>query len=135
MQTRRWLNPSLAQTLQMAVILLYLVGAFALLFGINDGGTAYFLIKIARLGSISGLLRIVVAAVNVAAGYGIANERKWAYYLGVGAAAVPLVGLLGLGIQYHISPLNDPINLLFQVALFALLIHPQSREYQRIWFK
>jgi hypothetical protein len=135
MQTRRWLNPSLCQTLQIAVILLYLVGAFALLFGIGDFGTAYFFIRILHLGSISGLLRLIVAGVNVAAGYGIANERKWAYYLGIAAAAVPLIGLLGLGIQYHISPLNDPINLLFQVALFALLLHPQSREYQRIWFK
>ena len=45
MQTRRWLNPSLCQTLQIAVILLYLVGAFALLFGIGDYGTAYFFVR------------------------------------------------------------------------------------------
>jgi hypothetical protein len=135
MQTRRWLNPSLTQTLQFAVILLYLVGAFALLFGIGDYGTAYFFIRIAHLGSVSGLLRVLVAAINVAAGYGIANERKWAYYLGIAAAAAPLIGDIGLGIQYHVSPLNDPINLLFQVGLFALLVHPQSRDYQRVWFK
>jgi hypothetical protein len=24
---------------------------------------------------------------------------------------------------------------MFEVALVALLLHPQSREYQRIWFK
>ena len=27
------------------------------------------------------------------------------------------------------------INLLFEVALVALLLHPMSRDYQRIWFK
>ena len=27
------------------------------------------------------------------------------------------------------------LNLLFEVALVALLLHPMSRDYQRIWFK
>ena len=27
------------------------------------------------------------------------------------------------------------ISLLFAIALVALLLHPQSRDYQRIWFK
>ena len=27
------------------------------------------------------------------------------------------------------------IDLMFEVALVCLLLHPQSREYQRIWFK
>jgi hypothetical protein len=26
------------------------------------------------------------------------------------------------------------VNFLFEVALVALLLHPQSRDYQRIWF-
>ena len=133
MQTRRWLNPSLAQTLQIAVFLLYLTGGFALLFGL-DLGSLYFVAR-AHLWSLRDVIRIVVAVGSVAAGYGIANERKWAYYLGIGAAAAPLIGDIGLGVQYHVSPLNDPINLLFQVGLFALLVHPQSRDYQRVWFK
>ena len=28
----------------------------------------------------------------------------------------------------------DTVGLLLAVALVALLVHPQSREYQRIWF-
>ena len=32
------------------------------------------------------------------------------------------------------SALNDPIGLMFAIALAALLLHPQSREYQKIWF-
>jgi hypothetical protein len=27
------------------------------------------------------------------------------------------------------------VPLAFTVALLALLLHPQSRDYQRIWFK
>ena len=27
------------------------------------------------------------------------------------------------------------LNLMFEIALIALLLHNQSREYQRIWFK
>jgi hypothetical protein len=30
---------------------------------------------------------------------------------------------------------TDLITLMFEIALLALLLHPQSREYQRIWFK
>ena len=26
------------------------------------------------------------------------------------------------------------INLMFEIALVALLLHPQSRDYQKIWF-
>ena len=69
---------------------------------------------------------------SVAAGYGIANERKWGYILGVAMALLPFV----LTIAYRGSFLSGGvINLLFEVALVALLLHPQSRDYQRIWFK
>jgi len=30
---------------------------------------------------------------------------------------------------------GDVIELMFEVALVLLLLHPQSRDYQRIWFK
>jgi hypothetical protein len=41
-----------------------------------------------------------------------------------------------LVIAAHASLLSGGlINLLFEVALVALLLHPQSRDYQRIWFK
>ena len=134
MQTRRWLNPSLAQTLQIAVLLLYITGAFALLFGL-DTGSRYLLLR-AHVWNIRGLLAIVIAAASVGAGYGIANERKWAYYLGIGLAALPLIGDLLFCIDFRVSPLRlDLITLLFQVGMFVLLVHPQSRDYQRVWFK
>lgn len=116
METRRWINHSLPQTLGNAVLLLYLNAAFSFLFG--------GFLNIIGLGIIAGL---------VAAGYGIANERKWGYQLGVAMAVLPFVlrflvggldGVLGTSI----------INLLFEILLLGLLLHEQSREHQRIWF-
>ena len=134
MQTRRWLNPSLAQTLQIAVLLLYITGAFSVLFGVDDA-TTYFLRR-AHINDFRGLLGLAIAGAHIAAGYGIANERKWAYYLGVVLTALPLLGVTIYCITQRRSPFElDLVELIFQVGVFVLLIHPQSRDYQRVWFK
>ncbi len=119
MERRRWVNPAQPQTLQIAVFLLYINAAFDI-FRMLVGGRFPWL----------GLL---IAAGGIAAGFGIANERKWGYGLGIAMAFAPFVlrfWLLG-------NPLEqwDVLGLMFAIALVALLLHPQSREYQRIWFK
>ncbi|MBV8984237.1 MAG: hypothetical protein JO248_07315, partial [Acidimicrobiia bacterium] len=97
------------------VFLLYINGIISLLFG------GIFVPVLA-----------VIAIGSIAAGYGIANERKWGYILGVAMALLPFA----LVIVTKSSPLSGGLlNLLFEVALVALLLHPQSRDYQRIWFK
>ena len=122
MEGRRWLNPTQPQTLQIGVMLLYVNAALGLL-SLIIGGAA-------------GLFGIAIIAAEILGAYGIANERKWGYVVGIVAAILPLVlvvlavvagvaSVLGLGI----------IGVIFQIALVALLLHPQSREYQRIWFK
>ena len=67
-----------------------------------------------------------------AGGFGIANEKRWGYNLALataGAEALTLVRLVfgGDGSGFLVS-------LMFAVALVALLLHPHSREYQKIWF-
>jgi len=111
------MNPSQPQTLQIAIFLLYANSAF-LLFRLLLVGT----FPLTYLGIVVG---------QIAAGYGIANERKWGYGLGVAMAIVPFV----LPFFYGRTPFDDIIGLMFDVALVALLLHPQSRDYQRIWFK
>ena len=140
METRRWINQSQPQTLYIAVFLLYLNAGFSLLFGLNDAPYFFAYLKVtsnidlAEL--LEGLTRILIVAGGVAAGYGIANERKWGYRLGVVIAALPLAVLLYVCVSEQISPFDfNVIALMFNIALFALLIHPQSREYERIWFK
>jgi hypothetical protein len=121
METRRWTNPSQPQTLQIAVFLLYANAVLGLLLG-----NVYFalgpLIGIAALGAFG------------AAGFGIANEKKWGYGLGVLVAIGEVLVLLGLVGPIDLLRSSAIITFAFAVALAALLLHPQSRDYQRIWF-
>jgi peptidoglycan/LPS O-acetylase OafA/YrhL len=140
METRRWINQSQPQTLYVAVFLLYMNAVFTLLFGLDDAPyrLAWFLLtdSVDFSRTLTNLTRLVVIVGAVAAGYGISNERKWGYKLGVGIAALPLLALLYVCISEQISPFEFPIiSTMFNIAAFALLVHPQSREYERIWFK
>ena len=114
METRRWTNPSQPQTLQIAVILLYINAFFSVVYG-----------------AIFHPVGLLITIGTIAAGFGIANEKKWAYLLGVGVALLPFVLRLAFGTGLVGGSL---INFMFEVALVALLLHPQSRDYQRIWF-
>jgi hypothetical protein len=107
---QRYFDPSQPQTLQIATILLYIQAVFALL----D-------------------LRLLVAVGCAAGAFGMANGKKWGYGLSLVVAGLELLLIfvgadLDFVIQYNI------ISLMFSVALLLLLVHPQSREYQRIWF-
>ena len=115
MPSNRWLDRTQPQTLYIAVVLLYINGAFELISG----------------AVVSGILLAFMVG-HVAAGYGIANEKKWGYGLGLVMAFLPFVLQL---LVFHNPFATNIINLMFEVALVALLLHPQSREYQRIWFK
>ena len=117
MPANRWIDTTQPQTLLIAVILLYLNAAFALLSILTGFAT----------------LATLASLVGVAAGYGISNEKRWGYGLGLAVAILPFVFAI---IEYH-NPFGGTglITLMFEIALVALLLHPQSREYQRIWFK
>ena len=124
MERRRWLNQAQPQTLQIAVFLFYLNAASFLIF------TGLLSSRFSRI-DFELLTAIALYAAQVAAAYGIANEQRWGYGLGVGVAGLALVlALIGSMIFRR-----NIIGLMFDVALLALLLHPQSRDYQRIWFK
>ncbi len=115
---RRWLDQSQPVTLVNGVVLTYIHAAFEVLTVLALLGTSLFPIFAAF---VAGL---------VASGYGIANEKKWGWYLGIALAGIELLFTLSLGV----SGLGI-FSLLFIVARLALLLHTQSREYVRIWFK
>ena len=118
METRRWTNPSQPQTLQIAVFLLYFRAFFGLLESLVFG--------------VSPLFALIAIGQGVAAN-GIANEKRWGYSVGVAMSLAPAaLRVLAYGPGGLLSV--NPITLLFEVALIALLLHPQSRDYQRIWF-
>jgi len=110
----RFFDSSQPQTLQGAVILSYITLAFALLSMLAYG--AY--------------LALLPIGMGVGA-YAIANERRWGYWLAVVVASLYVIQTAFLVAFGGFSLL---INLLFAVALAVMLLHRQSREYQRIWF-
>lgn len=118
MNEHRWFNPNQPQTLQIATIILYIDAVLLIIYG------AYR----------SPIYLAVVAAMALG-GYGIANEKKWGYALAVLGAvfnfAVPFLYGVSLGDYLR----ADPIGFIFSLALVALLLHPMSRDYQRIWFR
>lgn len=121
MNSRVWVNPRQPQTLYIAQMLMYFQGGFGLVFGVLGG----------RSLTVIGLL---ITVGKLVAAYGIANEMRWAYRLGVVIAAVPLVLTLLLTVTDGLAWLwADLIGLMFDIALLALLLHPHSRGYQRYW--
>ncbi len=122
MERRRWFNSSQPQTLQIAVMLLYINAAFTLVFG--------------GIGSLLYLPLLAVLVGQVAGAFGIANDRKWGYWLAVVVAILPIVYEAYLLLHYGVSTALGVgvLTIIFQVALVALLLHRQSREYQRVWF-
>jgi hypothetical protein len=115
----RWFNQHLPQTLQIGILLLYI--------------NAFFMFLGREFAWLWGLLLIVGF---VAGGFGIANEKKWGYAVGLGAAVFRVVlTLLVFSLDDIFRDLGLLLGFMFDVALVALLAHPQSREYQKIWFR
>jgi hypothetical protein len=114
----RWFNPHLPQTLQIGVMLLYINAVFLLIYG-----------------AVFGIFLLLIIGF-VAGGYGIANEKKWGYAVGLIASIVQVLILVAwVGLGSILGNAGLLINFMFDAALVALLAHPQSREYQRIWFR
>jgi hypothetical protein len=114
----RWVNPHQPQTLYMAVILCYVQAVL----------TVVFL-------SLGGPLGLFIVLGLGAGGFGIANEKKWGYTLAVVAAALQVVLFVAVGGLGALNNVEVLINFAFDVLLVVLLLHPASRDYQRIWFK
>jgi hypothetical protein len=115
----RFLNQTQPQTLVIATLFCYLDAFFGFLGGVI---------------TTSAILAIVTIFGLAFGGFGIANEKKWGYGVAVGAAILQVGGLIAVG---GTDVLNFPLilNLIFDAALVGLLLHPESRGYQRIWFK
>jgi uncharacterized membrane protein len=76
-------------------------------------------------------LILLVAAVGA---NGIANEKRWGYRVAVAAASIYVVIQLIAFVTFSKS-LSSVLNLAFAALLVVLLLHPESRRYQRIWFR
>ena len=116
MNNWKWVNHFQPQTLVIATFLCYFDAVFGLLFGVAT------------------LTQLAITALLGAGGFGIANEKRWGYAVAVIGAVLQVIMLVAVfGAALLTS--TAVISLLFDGALVALLLHPMSREYQRIWFK
>lgn len=141
LKQRRWFNQGLPQTLQIAVFLLYLNGFFGVM---NLLGIAF-----KEFGLGFKLIAAATVVTSVLGGLGISEERRNGYRIAVAAAFLPFaarfvgaVSLMGGLAGYDIGDViratvgvDQLINLIFEVALIVLLLHPQSREHERVWFR
>ncbi|MFM9037078.1 MAG: hypothetical protein ACKOJ9_05260 [Actinomycetota bacterium] len=135
---RRWFDRMAPQTLQIATMLLYLNGFFALI-GFMDKSDWVGIARISK-GALGTLVGLGVVAAFVLSGLFMANDRRWGYRLGLFAAFSPfLLRFWILSGDYwslwdRLSGGNT-VSFIFDVALCALLLHPQSREHQRVWYR
>jgi hypothetical protein len=146
---RKWFDRMQPQTLQIATWLLYIDGVFTLLAVIDRSGVEGYIIRRFGLGI---FIALGVVALYAFGGLLMANDRRLGWRLAVAASFSPFVlNILGtrsalstfafgspVGIYDHITGRifgGSTIGLIFNVALVALLLHPQSREHQRIWFR
>lgn len=135
---RRWFDRMAPQTLQIATMLLYLNGFFALISFMDKSDWVGF----ARVvkGTAGTLVGLAVVVSFIAGGLLMANDRRVGYRIALFAAFSPF--LLRFWIYYD-TPVTfwdrisggNTISLLFDVALCALLLHPMSREHQRVWYR
>ena len=116
MPGRKWVDQAQPQTLQGAVILCYINAALGLLYLLAGSGVT-----------------LVLFAAAIGAN-GIANDRRWGYYLAVGASGLYVIAQMAAFFTYEKS-LGGVLNLAFAVLLIVLLLNPESRHYQRIWFR
>ena len=141
MQTRRWVNQSQPQTLVIATYLLYFNVVFVLL-GNNSTGIGQAvagvdsLQQLHRANNIENFAQLFLAVGGAGAAYLMANEKKVGYYLAIAVAALPLVAKVLLMVRFHIGLFDfSLVTLAFEIALMALILHTQSRNYVRLWFK
>jgi hypothetical protein len=135
---RKWFDRMQPQTMQIATWLLYLNGFFALI-GFMDKSDAIGFARVDK-GALGSLIGLVVVASFIAGGYLMANDRKIGYRLALVAAFSPFALRIWILWSYPgFSAIdkvtgNDTIGFIFEAALCALLLHPQSREHQRLWY-
>jgi hypothetical protein len=117
---RRWVDTSQPQTLQLATMLLYVNAVLLLLQSIFLGGLGFILLAFI-VGQFFG-------------GLGVANERKYGYYLAVACALAPVLLTVYFIVRYHSFAVNI-FSILFEIALIVALFHPMSRSYRKLYFR
>lgn len=125
------------QTLQLAILLGYLDGVFALLEILDSSGPLAWVRYRIPFGL---LVAFLVPIGHLAGGFLMANERRLGWKIAVATSLSPFVinflayGDVGAGLQRQLFG-GSFISFAFDAALVALLLHPQSRAHQKMWYR
>lgn len=136
---RRWFDRMHPQTLAIATFLLYIDGVFTLLSFFDRGSIEAYL----RMdGSILSLLTLLLIFCYPAGGFLMANGKLLGWYLALAAAFSPFI--LRAFFKMFLADLypwrdvivgGSLVNLMFEVALVALLLHSMTVNYVRSWMR
>ncbi len=140
LDSRKWFDRMLPQTLAIGFWLCYFDGVFALL-GLIDKQGEFGVLRFI------GGIRIVFALVAISAYFVgpflMANGKLLGWYVAVGASFSPLIIRFtsfydGYGIYTSFTSRitgGDLFGFMFEAALCALLLHPMSRSYAKTWLR
>jgi hypothetical protein len=118
----------------MGVFLSYFRGVFIVLF-LGSNTWIYKVIPLDLLGGTAArLVPVLLAGSLIAGGLGIASEHKWGLIVGRIAASYAVISCIYWMIRIEFG-FSVAVRMMFDSALLVLLLHQQSREYARIWFK
>lgn len=122
MESRRLLNDAQPRPLFLAQFALYVWAPFIVVQSVLTGFSAYVLL---------------LAPLALLIGWGLSNESRWAYWMGIVVSAVSLIPVLNdlvhqPGLLLHIDFLG---RLAFPLVVIGLLTQPESRDYERVWYQ
>ena len=130
MESRRVTNPALPRGLYVAQLLLYVWAVYAIVWsgiwawaGEDRGGAL-------ALAFMFGFARALAA-------YGVSNEGKWGYWLGLIVCGVTIIPTVNDVVHQPSLLLHPDVLVLFVLpfAVFFHLLEPSSRDYARTWFR
>lgn len=136
---RKWFDRMHPQTLSIATFLLYIDGVFALLRFLDRNDIEGYM----RMnGGLYALVTFVFIVCYPLGAFLMANGKLFGWYLAIAASFSPFViralfkvGLADLYPWRDVLTGNSLVNLMFEVALCALLLHPMSQSYVRRWLR
>lgn len=139
LEPRKWFDRMHPQTLSIATFLLYIDGVFALLRFLDRNDIEGYL----RMdGGIFALVTFALIACYPLGGFLMANGKLLGWYVAIVASFSPFlmraifkVDLADFYPWRDVVTGGSLVNLMFEVALCALLLHPMSRTYVQRWLR
>lgn len=138
LDARKWFDRMQPQTVSIATILLYINGVFAFL---SFLGTRDFEGYMRMHGGLHALITIGFILCFPLGGYLMANGKLLGWYISLLAAFSPFI--LRAIFEFTIADFvelkqilvmnSDYVSLMFEIALCALLLHPQSQDFVKRW--